>query len=674
MKTTLPDESALRALTLNEIGLLTANWCRAESWERVKVSDPFDPAHFKDVYFGGDVVLGPQTGSIEVDKDVAFPTGIYESAVINSRIGANVLIRRVGGHLSRCDVGEGAVIQNTGVISAGTDAVFGNGVAAEVANEAGGREVLLFDGLTSQTAYALAFFRHRPEFIKAIEAMIRRYADTLKGGRAVVGDHAVVRNVGEIVDVRIGPYARVLGAARLVDGTILSEAAAPTTVGSGVAADHFIIAEGAEVDTGCILTRTFVGQAVRMGRGFSSENSLFFCNSEAFHGEAVAVFAGPYTVTHHKGSLLIAGLLSFYNAGSSTNMSNHMYKLGPVHQGVIERGAKTGSGAYLLWPSRVGAFSVVLGKNFAWFDAGDFPFSYISGEGDGKSYLVPGMNLFTVGTKRDGAKWPKRDRRRTGDRRDLVTFDVFSPYTLAAMLRGEERLGHLAEMADRSAETVALGGLTVKRLLLRVGAKNYRTAINRHLLAEAAERIRQERSAQPEARWDELRGALAANGTGGAGAWMDFGGLLAPVAAVEHLCADVERGVIRDVAGWRAACVRLAEAYRESAWAYVAAACAKRWGKAPADWTAEELAQRLDELAASAEKFTRQVLGDAQKDYDESAKTGYGHGWDAAAREKDFAAVRGSYEEDAFVKAEREELVKLKGLVEEMKAWIVGEI
>ena len=96
------------------------------------------------------------------------------------------------------------------------------------------------------------------------------------------------------------------------------------------------------MDGAALLANTYVGQACRIGRQFSAENCLFFANCEAFHGEACSVFAGPYTVTHHKSTLLIAGMFSFYNAGSGTNQSNHMYKLGPVHEGRLERGSQNG--------------------------------------------------------------------------------------------------------------------------------------------------------------------------------------------------------------------------------------------------------------------------------------------------------------------------------------------
>jgi len=66
-------------------------------------------------------------------------------------------------------------------------------------------------------------------------------------------------------------------------------------------------------------------------------------------------------VTHHKSTLLIASQFSFMNAGSGSNQSNHMYKLGPIHQGIMERGAKTSSDSYILWPARIGAFSLCYG-------------------------------------------------------------------------------------------------------------------------------------------------------------------------------------------------------------------------------------------------------------------------------------------------------------------------
>lgn len=154
-----------------------------------------------------------------------------------------------------------------------------------------------------------------------------------------------------------------------------------------------------------MLRRCFVGEGVVIENGFSAENSLFFANSHLNHGEACAVFAGPYTVSHHRSTLLIAGYFSFFNAGSGANQSNHMYKSGPVHQGVHLRGCKFGSDAYVLLPASTGAFTIVTGRHYNHHDTERMPFSYLVEEA-GDSVLLPAVNIRSCGTARDIDKAP----------------------------------------------------------------------------------------------------------------------------------------------------------------------------------------------------------------------------------------------------------------------------
>lgn len=102
-----------------------------------------------------------------------------------------------------------------------------------------------------------------------------------------------------------------------------------------------------------------MGQACKLGHNHSASILCFQQLPREENGEACAIFAGPYTVTHHKSTLLIAGMFSFMNAGSGSNQSNHMYKLGPIHQGTLERGAKT-TDSYILLACKGG--SVFLGN------------------------------------------------------------------------------------------------------------------------------------------------------------------------------------------------------------------------------------------------------------------------------------------------------------------------
>ena len=180
--------------------------------------------------------------------------------------------------------------------------------------------------------------------------------------RAAIGNNVRITNTGEITGTMIEDGCEIRCASGLYNCTVASGGGAATYVGNGVICRNVIISAGATVADGAQLKGCLVGEACHIGRGFSAENSVFFANSHMDNGEACAAFCGPFTVSHHKSTLLIGGMFSFYNAGSATNYSNHAYKLGPIHYGTLERGAKTASGAHILMPATIGAFSMCMGK------------------------------------------------------------------------------------------------------------------------------------------------------------------------------------------------------------------------------------------------------------------------------------------------------------------------
>ena len=374
----------------------------------------FSTGELQRVQFAGDVQIGNLDGVGRKRHGACTSRPASTMPTLPTRtIGDGVRIANIGSHIANYTIGDGVCIEDVGVMQTSPGATFGNGVEVEALNEGGGREVTLFNELSAQFAYLQCLVRWRPEADRTARMPWPKGRGGCRSDRGTVGCGA--RRSRRSAGSRTSTSARrrtINGATAITNGTILSCPEAPTWVGPGVMAEDFIIAEGANVCSGSIVSKSFVGQGCQIGKQFSAEGSLFFANCEGFHGEACSVFAGPYTVTHHKSTLLIAGLFSFYNAGSGTNQSNHMYKLGPVHEGKLERGCKTGSFSYMMWPCRVGPFSVVLGKHTRTFDTRDFPFSHIEAKSDGRCEMVPGMYLSTVGTVRDGAKWPTRDRRK----------------------------------------------------------------------------------------------------------------------------------------------------------------------------------------------------------------------------------------------------------------------
>jgi hypothetical protein len=326
-----------------------------------------------------------------------------------------------------------------------------------------------------------------------------------------------------------------------------------------------------------------------------------------------------------------------------------MYKLGPVHQGIVERGSKTASGSYMLWPSVVGPFCVVMGKNMANFDSGPFPFSYITAEEEGTT-LTPAMNMFTVGTMRDGGKWPKRDRRKATHKRDVIHFDVFSPYVVARMMQGEKILGELAESTDKSEKIVRVNGLVIKRLLLKKGSKDYASGIDRYLHGQIVRRL--------DANGGKRDALRAAKGAMSSRAWCDIGGMLVNRERLDAAMTRLEGGAIGSIEELLRLLEEVARWYEEDAWAWTRSVAEERLGKELDSLSDADIADLRASHRKLDDSLTKKILADGEKEFDDVARLGYGADTDgdASARDADFEAVRGSAATNSFITGLRDRL------------------
>jgi len=656
-----------RKLTNSEITALQNQGCFSSDWAKIEVSESFSTDAVHQVRFAGAVKLGKIGGTLKTSTGETLTSGLYNCKIENCEIGNDVLLDNVQ-ELKNYRVSDSVVIKNVQSIAVNKTSSFGNGFEIEVLNEGGGRELKIFDKLSSQLAYMLVTYRHNTGLVKAINGMIDAYASEKSSGTGTIGSGTRIVNSGTIAEVNIGEQANIQGASLLKNGTIASTVEAPAFVGQDVIAKNFIILSGSKVDSGALVDSSFVGQCVSMGKQFSAEACVFFANSEAFHGEAVSVFAGPYTVTHHKSSLLIAGMYSFFNAGSGTNQSNHMYKLGPLHQGILERGSKTGSFAYLLWPCRVGAFSVVMGKSVASFDTSDFPFSYINVDNE-KSLLTPGMNMFTVGTKRDTEKWPKRDKRKDPVKYDLINFDFLSPYIIQRVLRALDTLQGLYEKASKKQETVFHKGIRIKRLMLKSTRKYYNMALYIFLGEQLQKRLALidgtltlksvKKALKP------VSGTLPKN-------WLDLSGMLASEQAIQQLQADITSGILNSLEKISKALEEIHSSYEEQAWLWTTGILTERFDMDVANPTADQLTELVDKWESETIKLDKMILADASKEFDNSSKIGFGVDGDEEVRDSDFKAVRGSMEENKFIVGLHEEMKACEEKAAELRKLIQG--
>jgi hypothetical protein len=639
-----------RSLTAEEISILLSQGCFADKWNELSVKEDFSPGNIRNTRFEGKVKLGNISGTLE-SEGLSIKCGIYNSYIRHCEIAGRVYLSDVK-KLSNYIIEEDVVIENVGSLSVNGESTFGNGTELEVLNEGGGRELPIFDRLSAQIAYLTVLYRHDREFTDKMLGLIREYSGTKRSGTGRIASGATIRDTQTILNVAVGGYALISGACLLEEGTIHSCKEAPAIIGEGVTAKKFIVLSGSKVDSFAIIDKTFIGQGVKMGKQFSAENSVFFANCEAFHGEACSLFAGPYTVTHHKSTLMIAGLFSFFNAGSGTNQSNHMYKLGPVHQGILERGAKTGSFAYLLLPDIVGAYTVVMGKHYTNFDTSDFPFSYITEE-KGKSELTPAMNLFTVGTRRDSEKWPTRDKRKDPDKLDLIHFDLLNPYIVGKILNGIGVLNDLAEKTPKTQDYANYKGINIHRLLLKASRKYYEMALKVYIGQQIAERIK---GIGSNSTLSEIRKNFKTPDQEGTGKWVDICGLFSPESKIEELILAVKSGTIKTIAEIEGKFKDIYNKYHSYAWVWCVSMIHRQMGIDLENISVSDLIQIINDWKANAVKLNNMILKDAEKEFDSGSRLGFGINGDEHRRDLDFESVRGTYVGNKFVEVLKNEI------------------
>lgn len=633
-----------RQLLDEEIGQLIHQGCTSTDWSLVKVSNNFTPDNIENVKFTGDIQLESFSGSVKLTGGIEFKTGIYNAWLHNCSIGKNTLIHNVRGYIANYNIGDHVLIHNITTLAVDGESSFGNGLKVETINEGGGREIQIYDHLSTHVAYMMALYRHRPKLISAFNRMVSDYTRFVSGTQGQVGNYAKIINCNTLLDLRVGPATHIDGAKKLKNGSINSNPEAPVIIGEGVIMEDFIVCSGSKITDATLVSKCFIGQGCVLDKHYSAENSLFFANCQGFHGEACSIFAGPYTVTHHKSTLLIAGMFSFLNAGSGSNQSNHLYKLGPIHQGIMERGSKTTSDSYLLWPSRIGAFSLVMGRHYKHCDTTDFPFSYLI-ESNDESILAPGVNLKSIGTIRDTQKWPKRDNRTDSNLLDLINFNLLSPYTIHKMLSGRKKLLAIRESSGEYASSYSYDKMKIDKRALDRGIQLYEMAIWKFLGNSVISRINGHEYSNNK----EIQKVLIPDTPLGKGKWVDLSGLICPFEALDTILIQIEKNEIVSLEEVNSALHILHKNYYNYEWTWAADVIKSFYGKPVEEFTAEDIISIVKIWKESVLNLDRYIYEDAKKEFSLVKMTGFGIDGQNSARREDFVQVRGEFEKNETV-------------------------
>ena len=343
-----------------------------------------------------------------------------------------------------------------------------------------------------------------------------------------------------------------------------------------------------------------------------------------------------------------------------------MYKLGPIHQGTLERGAKTSSDSYILWPARVGAFSLVMGRHVNHADTSNLPFSYLI-EQQNTTYLAPGVNLRSVGTIRDAQKWPKRDGRTDPHQLDYINYNLLSPYTVQKMFKGRDILLSLRRASGELSDIYSYHSAKIRNSALMKGIGFYETAIHKFLGNSVIKRLEETHFRTDQ----EIRDRLRPDTPVGSGEWVDISGLIAPKSEVDRLLDAIEQGDINRLEDINLAFGEMHRQYYTYEWTWAYDRLEEFYGVRPEEMTAADIIRIVEQWKEAVVGLDRMLYEDARKEFSLASMTGFGADGSRLEKELDFEQVRGDFESNPFVTAVLEH-IKVKTalgdeLIERMK-------
>ncbi len=590
----------MRNLTEEEINILDDNGCWAEDWSTITVSDDFVPKYMHRVVLYGEVQIGCFEKNVEVSPGFFKHSGINNATLRNVSVGDDCLIENIGGYINNYTIGDDCYISNVSTIETTEGATYGQGNLISVLNEVGDGNIILFNGLNSQIAALMIAYNRDKEFWSAMRRLINEDIRTTSPDRGTIGNGVKIVNTKEITNTVIGDECEVSGAARLSDVTILSSPNATVYIGTGVICENSIINHGSSLINSVKMQDCFVGEACKISNGFTASQSVFFANCYMSNGEACAAFCGPFTASHHKSSLLIGAQFSFYNAGSATNFSNHAYKMGPLHWGILERGTKTASGAYVLMPATIGTFSVCFGKLMHHPDTRNLPFSYLIAYGD-TMYLSPGRNITTVGLYRDIRKWPKRDVRPKGAQKSIVNFDWLSPFSVGEIIKGKKILEDLQAASGEDVSTYNFHEYVINASSLRKGIKYYDIALRIYMGAV----LKRVAKIDPELTLPDTKI--------GQGDWHDLSGLLLPETEEKRVVNDIKDGSLGTIDEVLDRFKDINDHYRQYQWAWTYRLILDYYQLK--ELTPEHVADIRQDYITARRAWIAEIRKDAEKEY-----------------------------------------------------------
>ena len=434
-----------RQLTAYEIEVLVRNGNTSDNWNKILVSDAFNPELVKSCKFFGLVRIGKLEPYCLEYSDLKLPVGLYNSTIISCDFGDNVVIGNVN-YLSNYIIGNEVIVVNVNELATSDHAKFGNGIIKEgepesvriwleICNENGGRSVIPFNGMLPADAWMWSKFRDDEQLLDRFKIFTENDFKKERGFYGKIGDRTVIKNCAIIKDVWIGSDAYLKGANKLKNLTINSGPEGHSQIGEGCELVNGIIGFGCRIFYGVKAVRFIIASNSQLKYGARLINSYLGNNSTISCCEVLNSLIFPAHEQHHNNSFLCAALVmgqSNIPAGATIG-SNHNSRAndGEIIAG---RGFWPGLCVSLKHNSKFASFTILAKADYSFELNIPIPFSLVSVDNAKEQLVVmPAYwfmyNMYALARN----SWKYQDRDKHIQPIQKMEYDYLAPDTVNEM-------------------------------------------------------------------------------------------------------------------------------------------------------------------------------------------------------------------------------------------------
>ncbi|NTS43333.1 DUF4954 family protein [Flavisolibacter sp. BT320] len=687
-----------RNLSAYEIEVLVRNRNTSDDWNKIQVSDAFNPELVKNCKFFGLVRIGKLESIALEYHNLTMPVGLYDSTIISCDFGDNVIINNVK-YMSHYIIGNEVMIANVNELHVTDHAKFGNGIIKEgeeediriwleVSNENGGRKILPFNGMLPGDAYLWSKYRDDKELLDKFKEFTEKKFDKQRGYYGKIGDNCVIKNTAIIKDVWVGNEAYIKGANKLKNLTINSSTEAPSQIGEGCELVNGIIGFGCRIFYGVKAVRFFMASHSQLKYGARLINSFLGNNATISCCEVLNSLIYPFHEQHHNNSFLIAATVMGQSniAAGATLGSNHNSR-------AADGELLTGRG---FWPGLcVSLKHNSLFATFTLLSKGDFPaelnipmpFCLVSNDvTNNKLVVMPAYwfqyNLYAL--TRNSYKYADRDKRTKKLQHIEYSFlapdsvneiftalDLLRKYSAIAVnselnrqpdafvIQEGERLLNDPSVDWKKLEVYAEGFECTNRPTQIIKVKEAYNIYKKLVVYYAMEQLCLLIDRKRITSFDDLQKALPTDTE--RTAWQNIGGQLLPQKSIQSLLHDIKTGKINGWNGVHSFYVDNSKAYPDQKLQHAYASLLELLHLTAADYTTEMFLQHLEEAREFKAYMVEGITASRAKDYQNSfRKMVYDN-------EKEMEEVIGRFEDNSFIKQQQAELETFQSLVAKIK-------